>query len=345
MYKKLAIKLILSVLLVYVIGCGDKKDDKKINDNKTNTDGKLVVPVIKDSASGKEKVLFKYSLNKGDKFSYKMEASTINSENSPATQGKDEKQDNSINYYYTKEVSDVDPGGIITFKVKFDSITISAAVDTMVIKYSSNINDSIKANPNFIQYNSVINEPFFMRVSAEGEISDVYGMEKIYDNIFKALGDTLKESDKNSIKESFGKDAIKEILQQEYQIFPKEAVLKDSSWIKTFNTQVAVFEVVNNAKYSFKSIEDKNNQKIANIEALLTVEFKNKEVKEKGMTMTIQNVETEGSGKIAFSLNRGCILSKETMTKLNLNLKMAAQGQSAKSVQGVLTNLKVTLLN
>src|SRR5260221_13332305 len=100
MYKSLAIKLILSVLLVYAIGCGDKKDDKKTDDKKSNTDGKLVVPVIKDSVSGKEKVLFKYALNNDDKFSYRMEASTNNSENSPATQGKDEKQDNSINYYY-----------------------------------------------------------------------------------------------------------------------------------------------------------------------------------------------------------------------------------------------------
>jgi hypothetical protein len=343
MYKSLAVKLLLIAAVVFVYSCGKKTDDT----NKTTDTGdtKTSVPIGKDSISGKEKVFFKYVVNKGDKFSYKMEASTTNSENSPATGGQDVKQDNTINYYYSKETTDIDGNGIITFKVKFDSITIRAAIDTMIIKYSSNINDSVKANPNFIQYNSVINEPFFMRISSDGEITDVYGLEKIYENIFKALGDTLKEADKNSIKESFGKDAIKEILQQEYQIFPKQEVIKDSSWVKVFNTQVAVFEVVNNAKYTFKGIEDKNNQKIANIEALLSVEFKNKEVKEKGMTMTVEKAETDGSGKIAFNLTRGVISSKETTTKLNLALKLAAQGQSAKSTQGVVTNLKVTLLN
>lgn len=340
MFKSIAIKLMLLLLFVYATSCGDKKDNKK-----DNTDNKTLIPVSKDSVSGKDKVMFKYAMNKGDKFYYRIEANTSQTENSPATEGKDMKQENTINYYYSKEVSDIDQNGILTFKIKFDSISILAKVDTMLIKYSSNINDSIKANPNFIQYNAVINEPFFMRVGSEGEITDVYGLEKIYENIFKALGDTLKEADKNSIKESFGKDAIKEILQQEYQIFPKTEVLKDSSWVKVFNTQIAVFDVVNNAKYTFKGVEDQNNQKIANIEALLSVEFKNKEVKEKGMTMTVEKVETDGSGKIAFNLNRGCIVSKETSTKLNIDLKLAAKGQTAKSIQSVNTKLKVTLLN
>jgi hypothetical protein len=346
MYKSLAIKIIISLFVVYLIGCGNKKDNNNNNNTTTDTGNtKILVPIQKDPVSGKEKVLFKYVVNKGDKFSYKMEASTSNTENSPATNGKDVQQDNTINYFYTKEVTDVDQNGIITFKVKFDSIAIKASMDSIVVKYNSNVNDSVKINPNFIQYNAVINEPFFMRVTAEGDISDVYGLEKIYENIFKALGDTLKEADKNSIKESFGKDAIKEILQQELQIFPKQEVIKDSSWVKVFNTQVAVFEVVNNAKYIFKGIEDKNNQKIANIEAQLSVEFKTKEAKEKGMKMTVEKADTDGSGKIAFNLNRGCIVSKETTTKLKIELKLAAQGQSAKSIQGVTTNLKVTLLN
>jgi hypothetical protein len=344
MSKSLAIKLIIILMTVFAAGCGNKKDDKI----KTSTDTsstKMQVPITKDPVSGKDKVLFKYIVNKGDKFSYKMEASTSNTENSPATGGKDVQQDNTINYYYTKEVTDVDGNGIITYKVKFDSISIRAQMDTLAVIYNSNVNDSVKLNPNFIQYNSVINEPFFMRVGSDGDITDVYGMEKIYENIFKALGDTLKEADKNSIKESFGKDAIKEILQQEYQIFPKQEVIQDSNWVKVFNTQVAVFEVVNNAKYIFKGIEDKNGQKIANIEAQLSVEFKSKEAKEKGMKMTIENAETSGSGQIAFNLNRGCIVSKTTNTKLKVDLKLSAQGQSAKSVQGVITNLKVTLLN
>jgi hypothetical protein len=196
-----------------------------------------------------------------------------------------------------------------------------------------------------MQYNAVINNPFFIRVNPNGEISDVYGLEKIYENLFKSLGDTLKEADKQTIKESFGEESLKEILQQEYQICPKDPIVVDSSWTKSFTTAILFFEVVNNAKYTLKGIEDKNGQKIANVEAALNVEFKNKEVTERGMKVAIQHSETTGNGRIALNLTRGCVQSKETSTTLKLDLKLSAQGQTANSVQGVTTNLIVTLLN
>jgi hypothetical protein len=119
----------------------------------------------------------------------------------------------------------------------------------------------------------------------------------------------------------------------------------DSSWIKSYNTQLMLFDVVNSAKYTLKSIEDKDNQKVANIEAVQNVEFLNKEVKQRGVKFSIENSETSGIGKITFNINKGCITNKETTTTLNLDMKMSAQGQAAKSVQKVKTNLLVTLLN
>lgn len=340
MRKYFALNLLLAVLAVYVYGCGDKKDDKTNKDNQVTND-----LVKKDSVSGKDKASLKYVVKKGDKFNYKMIAKTSNMEKSPSTEDKEVTQNNEINYYYTKEVTDVDAGGIISFKVTFDTITITSQMADQSIKYNSNVNDSIRQNPAFIQYNSVINNPFYIRVNPNGEIGDVYGLEKVYESLFKALGDTLTEADKQSIKEEFGESSIKEILQQEYQIAPKDPVSVDSSWVKSFSTAVLFFEVVNNAKYTLKSIENKDGQTLANVEALLNVEFKNKEVTEKGMKVAITNSETGGSGKITLNLSRGCISYKETATNLKLVLKLSAQGQSANSTQAVTTNLFVQLLN
>lgn len=339
MRKFFVIQLILAVLMVCVYGCGDKKDDKT-KDQKTTTD-----LVKKDSITGKEMMTLKYNVKKGDIFRYKMIAKTSNMEKSPATENKEMSQNNEINYYYSKEVTEVDPGGIMSLKVNFDSILITSKMDTQTIKYNSNVNDSIKQNPVFMQYNAVINNPFYLRVSPSGEISDVYGLEKIYETLFKSLGDTLKEADKQTIKEQFGEESLKEILQQEYQIAPSNPVAVDSSWIKSFNTAILFFEIVNHAKYTLKSIETKDNQTLANIEAMLNVEFKNKEVTEKGMKVAIENSETSGSGKIAVNLTRGCVSSKETSTNLKLVLRLSAQGQTANSTQGVSTNLIVQLLN
>ncbi len=334
---------IISLSAILIDGCGKKNDDKTTTNDTGKTNNNTLIK--KDSISGKDKVQLKYVVKKGDILRYKMVAKTSTSENSPATENKEVKQDNEINYYYSKEVTDIDQNGIITFKINFDSITISSSMGDQNVKYNSNVNDTVKSNPAFIQYNAVIREPFYNRVSPQGEITDVYGLEKIYDNLFKAFGDTLKEADKNEIKESFGKESIKEILQQEYQIFPAQDVMVDSSWVKSYATQLMVFEIVNNAKYTLKGIEDKDNSKIANIEAVLNVEFKNKEATQKGMKIKIDNAQTSGTGKVAFNLNKGCVKNKETTTNLKLDLKMSAQGQSATSIQGVSTNLSVSLLN
>lgn len=340
MQKMHLFKLFIVIMLVLIIGCG-KKENKTLNKEESEIAGLIK----KDSITGKEKVLLKYIVKKGDKFAYKMTAKTSQTENSPATEGKDVTQDNEINYFYSKEVQDVDGSGIITFKVKYDSITINAQMGEQIVKYNSNVNDTVKSNPAFLQYNSVINEPFFIRVTSDGEITDIYGLEKIHENLFKALGDTLKEEDKQNIRESFGKESMKEILQQEYQMFPKQDVYMDSSWTKSYNTQLLLFDVVNSAKYTLKGIEDKDNQKIADIDAMQTTEFLNKEVKQRGVKFELVNSETSGTGKITFNLNKGCITHKETSITLNLDMKASAQGQSAKSVQKVKTNLWVTLLN
>lgn len=340
MYKSLALKLLIAVFIVYFAGCGKKDDGKTGNEHQDS----LISALITKDASGKEKVMLKYIVKKGDKFSYKVAAKTSTSENSPATEGKEVKQDNEIDYFYTKEVDNVESSGIITYKVSYDSIIITSQMGDQSVKYNSNINDSVKTNPAFLQYNAVIKEPFYIRVSPIGEITDVYGLEKIHDNLFKALGDTLKEEDKAQIKESFGKESIKEVLQQEYQMFPDSPVQTDSNWIKSYNTQILFFDVTNSAKYTFKGIEDKDGHKIAIIEANLIVEFLNKEVKERGVNFKIEKSETNGSGKISFDLNKGCITNKETTTNLTLEMRMSAQGQSAKSEQKVQTNLSVTLL-
>jgi hypothetical protein len=342
MYKSLAFKLLVSALIIYTIGCGDKKDDKT---REGKQDSIIQSLITKDPASGKDKVQLKYIVSPGDTFRYKMVAKTSNSETSPATEGKESKQDNEINYFYTKIVDNVEASGIITYKVTYDSILISSVMDDTNIRYNSNVDDSMKNNPAFIQYNSVIDEPFYIRVSSAGEITDVYGLEKIHENLFHALGDTLKEEDKLTIKESFGKESVKEVLQQEYQMFPPTPVEADSSWIKSYNNQIMFFEVVNSAKYTLKSIEEKDGSKIVNIEASLVVEFLNKEIKERGIKFTVEKSETSGSGKVTFNMSRGCITNKETSTTLNLDLLMSAQGQSAKSEQKVSTNMIITLLN
>src|SRR5437773_9560701 len=133
------IKLLFIILIVFVIGCGKKNDDKTNTNDTSKTNNTNLIK--KDSVSGKEKVQLKYVVKKGDIFRYKVVAKTSTSENSPATEGKDLKQENEINYFYNKEVSDVDQNRIASYKVKFDSINITSKMADQNVMYNSNIND------------------------------------------------------------------------------------------------------------------------------------------------------------------------------------------------------------
>ncbi len=351
-FKSLLIKLhivtkryiFLFIFLTAIILQGCNKDSKTDNKTTTSSSGQNSDLIKKDG--NVEKVTLAMKPKKGDKFVYKMIAKTTSQENSPLTQDKDITSDQVINYFYSMEVTE-SSADVSTYKAKYDSINIVSTVksgdSSLVIKYNSNIKDSIYNKPDFIQYNAIINEDFFLRVSSKGEISDIYGLEKIYTKMFKALGDTLKDSDKNEIKESFGNNAIKSVMQQQFQLFPDTEVVRDSSWTRSYDTQLMIFPVKNNLSYKIKDIQNQNGDNIVVIDATLSIAFDQKEINEKDVKYQISDMDTGGKGTISFNLSRGCIVKKETNTKVDATMKISSKGQSMKSKQNANTYLLVEL--
>jgi len=327
-------------------GCNDKNESTEKNGKNENS-GSAGSEFLKKDESG-TRVSLIVKPKKGDIFRYRMNAKTTSKEKSPLTEDKEMTSTQDILYYYTEEVNDVSSAGIVTYKVKFDSISIASSVSTsdssLSLKYNSNVKDSVYSKPDFIQYNSIMNEEFFARVSQNGEISEIYGMEKIYENMFKALGDTLTTEQKQTLKESFGNDAVKAVLQQQFQMFPEKEVYLDSSWTRSYETQILIFPVKNILSYKLKEVKEENKQVLLAIEAELAVEFIEKELKDKSMTYKVEDAKTGGKGNINFNLTRGCVTLKETNTNIDLNMKISAGGQSMKTFQNVVTELKVELL-
>ncbi|MDQ3019510.1 MAG: DUF6263 family protein [Bacteroidota bacterium] len=339
---------ILIILTSFTItGCGEKTEtagDKKQSDSKSNSVNADLV--IKDDKGTKVSLVLKPK--KGDVLTYKINAKTTSKEKGPMTDEKEIVSTQDINYFYTEEVNDVASSGIITFKIKFDSINIvsnaSSADSSLSMYYNSNIKDSVYSKPDFLQYNAIMNEEFFARISPQGEISEVYGLEKVYENMYKALGDTLTTQQKESLKDSFGKDAIQAVLQQQFQMFPQKEVYKDSTWTRSYETQILIFPVKNILSYRLQDIKEENNQFFVTIDADLAVDFIEKEIKDKKMSYKVEEVNTGGRGTINFNLSRGCVTSKSTNTKIDMNMRISAGGQSVKTLQNVTTELKVDLL-
>lgn len=339
---------VLLILAVIINGCGNKDEqtgDKSKTDNKSGALNSDLV--VKDDKG--TKVTLTIKPKKGDVFKYKMNALTTSKEKGPMTNEREITSTQDINYFYTEEVNDVaDGSGIITYKIKFDSInivsTVSSADSSIKIVYNSNVKDSVYSKPDFIQYNSIMNEDFFARVSPKGEISEIYGLEKVYENMFKALGDTLNDSQKESLKSSFGKDAIQAVLQQQFQIFPESQVSLDSTWSRSYESRIMIFPVRNSLNYKLVEVKDVNNQYTLKIDADLTADFLEKDVKEEKMSYKVEEAETGGKGMIEYNLSRGCVTKKQTSTNISIGMKISAGGQSVKTKQEVNTALNIDLL-
>ncbi|MBL7128461.1 MAG: hypothetical protein ISS16_05680 [Ignavibacteria bacterium] len=343
MFKKSSIIYLFSVLIILFLvfqSCND-------NGKKTNGDSKGNADLIIKDDKG-EKVNLKLRPKVGDTLRYKMIANTLSDEKSPATKDQDLHTEQLMTYYYTQEVAEISEAGVITYKMKYDSIRIESKVSakdsTISEVYNSNVEDSVHALPDFIQYNALIGEYFKLRVSDLGEVYDAYELENIHEKIFKALGDTLTPQEKAAIKESMGADAIKSIIQNQYQKFPEHEVYKDSSWTFTSETSLLIFPIKNLLSYKLLDIKEEEGNYILTIDAALGIEFISKEQKEKGLTIKLTNSNTGGKGTVSFNLSRGCIVKKETSTNIDLDMKLSAQGQSANSLQKLTTSLTVELL-
>jgi hypothetical protein len=337
----LFVTVVVFASLVSLSSCGKKDEGTKTNTTKTDAN-----EFVKSDANG-QKVTLKYAPKKGDKFNYKMTAKTFSTEKSPGTGDEEVTSEQSMLYYYSQEVTDINASGYITLKMKYDSIIITEkliARDSSITQtYNSNKKDSVSAKIDYVQYNALAGQEFKFRVSPKGEISEVIELEQIHERIFKALGDTLKAEEKAKIKESMGSEALKSIIQNQFQKFPDNDVSKDSSWTFNSETTLSIFPIRNILSYKLKDINTEKGVVIG-IEATLGIEFLSKEEKQQGMTIKLTDENAGGTGTVTIDLSKGCIVKKETTTNINMNLKLSAKGQSANSKQSLKTNLNVELL-
>ena len=337
----LFVTVVVFASLVSLSSCNKKDEGTKTNTTKTDAS-----EFVKSDANG-QKVTLKYTPKKGDKFNYKMTAKTFSTEKSPGTGDEEVSSEQAMLYYYSQEVVDINASGYFTLKMKYDSIIITEkliARDSSITQtYNSNKKDSVSAKIDYVQYNALAGQEFKFRVSPKGEISEVIELEQIHERIFKALGDTLKAEEKAKIKESMGSEALKSIIQNQFQKFPDNDVSKDSSWTFNSETSLSIFPIRNILSYKLKDINTEKGVVIG-IEATLGIEFLSKEEKQQGMTIKLTDETAGGTGTVSIDLSKGCIVKKETTTNINMNLKLSAKGQSANSKQSLKTNLNVELL-
>jgi len=341
--RVLLLLLIVALPLLYM-NCGKKETETK-DDKKTKTDDSS--QLIKTDAKGNVRIDLKLKPKVGDIFKYKMVKSSLETSAEAAKPDDKISQEQTEVYYYTQEVTEVNESGVITLKMKYDSVNVtvkeSDKKDSRTIVYNSNIKDSVSSMKDFLVYNNMIGSSFKIRVGANNDFIEPYELEGIYDKLFKELGDTISQQTKDAIKESL-KSSLKDVLSGQYQEFPKNEVPKDSSWTFTKTSDNPPFRFKNIVSYKVSDIQKNEGQNIVTIDGKLDIEFIDKDYKTKEGSMKIEEVNAGGTGIMKFNFSRGCIVKKETNQSVKMTAKISSRGQSMKTIKETSLKLNIDLL-
>ncbi len=342
--RRVLLVILIAVLPLLYMNCGKKEADIK-DDKKTKPADNS--ELIKTDEKGNVRVDLKLKPKVGDIFKYKMVKSSSESSADASKPDIKMSQEQTEVYYYTQEVTEVNESGIVTLKMKYDSVGVtvkeSDSKDTKTVVYNSNVKDSVSSMKDFLVYNNMIGNYFKIRVSANNEFLEPYELEAIYDKLFKELGDTITQQTKDAIKESL-KTSLKDVLTGQYQEFPKNEVPKDSSWTLTKTSDNPPFRFKNIVSYKVSDVQKTDGQNIVTIDGKLDIEFIDKDYKTKEGSMKIEDVNAGGTGTMKFNFSKGCMIKKETLQSVKMTARISSRGQSMKTIRETSLKLNVDLL-
>ena len=327
--------LFISLLTISFLFAGCSKKQEKPVDNKnqyaTDTSEIKTTPV----SNPNESFLLKYSFEKGKKYQYRISSFT--------TDAMTIKTDSSItqnlkqNSIYILELSpvEIDQEGTIEISAAINSIKIEAWIDGKKINYESgSVKDSAERINNS-QYESLIKNPFSIRISKLGEILEIMRVDKIVNKFYEInpKAQAMNSEQKAELRMKFIEGIIRPLLTQIFRSVPDHNIAKDSTWSITQPTvTVMVFKLNNMNIYKISNLEKFGDNKIAIIDGSIksSITGDNKAV-DRGVSYNFTKPVITASGKIYFDITSGLIRKSKSTTKTVTQFTMEAP--SPKGVQ------------
>jgi len=136
---------------------------------------------------------------------------------------------------YTFDVQEVGDDGTATCKVTYKSVQMIMVIAGNRVEYDSTKPPaSVPAAAKTAA--ALVGQSFSLRVSPTGRVTDVRGVEAIYEKVLKEAefpNESMRATMEQQLKEQFGADAIRESMEQAIGAhFPDNPVDIGDSWVK-----------------------------------------------------------------------------------------------------------------
>lgn len=229
-----------------------------------------------------------------------------------------------IGVSYTYKVEGVDSDGSMNLKVIYNSFLQDVQSAAGRMTYNST-NPKDKDNPFAKIYEALINKSFNLKLSPQGNVVNISGVDALLKTIIKNLklpNAEAADMAEKSLREQFGDKAVRESMQNMMSIYPQSPVSPGDSWSKSYSTS-KIFNANFDTKWTLKEVKDGK--------AIVIVSSKIKGVppkkSENGMPVPKYNISGEQSGILELDVASGWV------SKAKINQKLGGKVELDKTEQ------------
>lgn len=193
----------------------------------------------------------KFNVKKGDK--YKVVVTSVQKVAEDLS-GQKMNIDQTIKVGYLYDITDVADDGTAAVNIKFDTVALNMSSGSTTYEYDSS-KKADSNDPQSLAYGALVGHSFTAKIGEDGVIKEVSGVDKILSDIIDKLqlsDQNLKNSISESLKQSFGDEAIKQGLGSMTNIYPNDKKVKVGDSWESKQTIAAGYPMIINDKYTMK---------------------------------------------------------------------------------------------
>lgn len=326
--KNVKIVILVAFAIVFIAGCSKTEQSKNPVNQKAPQGNSSY---MQNSGSGGSKVMLKLNLKSGSEYNLKMFteqkiSQTIMKEKQVTVQN--------IGVSYTYKVESVDGDGSMNLKVIYNSFLQDVQSAAGRMTYNST-NPKDKDNPFAKIYESLINKSFSLKLTPQGNVSNISGVDALLKSIIKNLKlPNAQSADmaEKSLREQFGDKAVRESMQNMMSIYPQSPVSPGDSWSKSYSTS-KIFPANFDTKWTLKEIKDGR--------AIVIVSSKIKGMppkkSENGMPVPKYNISGDQNGILELDVATGWV------SKAKINQKLGGKVELDKTEQTEAVSIPITI--
>ena len=326
--KKLFLFILAAVLIT---GCTSKKEDKPVDKKQTSGFDSSDIKT-KPVDNPNQSFLMRYKFQKDKKYSYRL--TTISeisaSEELVGGPSQSNKMKQLVNYKFDLTTKDIDKDSTAEMSISISNVDVTIENGNKKITYKSGtkVDSLIK---NFAQYESLINNPFSVSVNKYGEVTDIFKVDRIINQLLEISGEASKvtSEQKMMLKQQIVEGGLRPLLVQLFRKVPEKQAAKDTTWeIKQPANKILTYEIKSSNKYKVTSLEQYNEDKLAVLDGYVVTSVQGQpKVTEKGVKYEIKKPEIKGEGKVYFNISKGLIQKSKTKTRIEQGMSAEGPGQ------------------